>query len=120
MDYEPIGKPPVAQMKVAPNIEDYASFCRDFRWSDVHSSLDWLPGGGLNKAYEAIDRHVVHGYGDKPALLWLGKNGEEETYTFAQFKEQSDRFANVVTDLVAHTVELAEEVVRRRYRLASA
>ena len=99
MDYEPITKPPVSELKVKPNIEDYDEFVNNFKWTDIEAELDWLPGGGLNNAYEAIDRHVVHGKGDKVALIWLSKNGEEETYTFAQLKEETDKFANVVTGL---------------------
>lgn len=99
MDYEPIRKPPLSQMKFKPNIGDYSKYSEGFQWSDVQKSIDWLPGGGLNKAYEAIDRHVSNGNGDKTAMLWLGKNGEEESYTFSQFKEQSDKFANVITNL---------------------
>jgi len=99
MDYEPITKPSVSSQDVKPNIEDYEESIKGFGWRDVESELDWLPGGGLNNAYEAIDRHVAHGKGDKLAMVWAGKNGEEETYTFAQLKEQTDKFANVVRGL---------------------
>ena len=54
-----------------------------------------------------VDRHVVHGKGDKVAFHWLGANGEEETYTFADFKAQSNKFANVLSGL---GVELGDRV----------
>jgi len=99
MDYEPIVKPPVSDVEVKPHIGDYKEFVENFKWTDIEAELDWLPDGGLNNAYEAIDRHVVHGKGDKPAMIWAGKNGEEETYTFAQLKEHTDKFANAVGSL---------------------
>ena len=37
--------------------------------------LDGLPGGGLNIAHEAVDRHVKAGRGDKLALRWIGRDG---------------------------------------------
>ncbi len=99
MPYPIIEKPGPGQMGVRPNIENYDEYVKGFRWEDIHKELDWLPEGCLNKAYECIDRHVAKGLGDKLAMLWEGKNGETETYTFAQFKEQTDRFANVLKGL---------------------
>ncbi len=99
MVYQTISKPSVSEVKVAPNLADYDEAAAGFDWQQMYDELDWLPDGGLNNAYEAIDRHVAHGLGDKLALLWEGKNGEEETYTFADLKRESDKFANVVTDL---------------------
>ena len=63
------------------------------------TNSDWQPGGGLNKAHEAIDRHANGRNRDKIAMIWEGKNGEKETYTFGQMKEQSNKFANVLKSL---------------------
>ena len=93
-----IKKPNVDQMQVKPNL-DYDKIVSDFRWEDMHAGLDWLPGGGLNKAHEAIDRHASGALKDKVAMIWNGKNGEREDYTFGQMKEQSDKFANVLKSL---------------------
>ena len=83
-----------------PNLLDYQSKYDDFDWyKDGFSKLDWLPDGGLNNAYECVDRHVKNGFGDKTALIWLGKNGEEERYTYSEFKEHSDKFGQVMLDL---------------------
>ncbi|GJM69971.1 acetate--CoA ligase [Paenibacillus macerans] len=46
-------------------------------------------------AYEAIDRHVDAGKGDKPALLFSDPV-REESYTFEQMREQTNRCANVL------------------------
>ena len=99
MAYDTIRKPDISEIKVKPNLADYERDCASFDWQDMYRELDWLPDGALNKGYEAIDRHVVRGLGDKVAMLWEGKNGEAEKYTFADLKRESDKFANVVTDL---------------------
>ncbi len=100
MDYQEIAKPSGPYKNVDPNLVDYDATRADFEWfRDAFEKMDWLPGGGLNNAYEAIDRHVARGHGDKLAMIWLGKNGEEERYTYAQFKEQSDRFGAVMKRL---------------------
>ncbi|MCH7625600.1 MAG: acetate--CoA ligase [Chloroflexi bacterium] len=82
-------------MKVAPNL-DYDKVRGNFDWNEMYGELDWLPGGGLNMAYEAIDRHANGRNRDKLAMIWEGKNGEKEQYTFGQMKQLSDRFANVL------------------------
>ena len=99
MDYPVIRKPALEDMKVKPNIQDYHESQRDFSWDRLKKELDGLEGGGLNLAYEAIDRHVKKGKGEKVAFYWEGAKGEEEVYTFAQFKVQSDKVANVLQGL---------------------
>ena len=93
-----IEKPSPDQMRVRPNL-DYDRDTRSFRWEDIYGELDWLPGGWLNMAHEAIDRHAHGRRRDQIAMIWRGKNGEQETYTFGQMKTLSDKFANVLKSL---------------------
>ncbi len=93
-----IGKPSVDQMPVKPNL-DYEKTHGNFHWAEMYAELDWLPGGWLNKAHEAIDRHANGSRRDKVAMIWEGKNGEQETYTFGQMKTLTNRFANVLKSL---------------------
>ena len=79
-----------------PNLADYDATRASFDWDAVEKEIDFLPGGGLNLAYEAIDRHVARGNGAKPAMLWEGKNGEKETYTYDDMRRETDKFANVL------------------------
>ena len=81
-----------------PNL-DYERVNADFRWEDVYEELDWLPGGWLNMAHEAIDRHANGRLRDKLAMIWEGRDGERETYTFGQLKTLTNRFANVLWSL---------------------
>ncbi|MBI2873314.1 MAG: acetate--CoA ligase [Chloroflexi bacterium] len=82
-----------------PNLQDYDATYRSFQWKSVERELAWLPGGGLNLAHECVDRHALGGLRDKVAMLWEGKEGEEETYTFEQMRRESNRFANLLKGL---------------------
>ena len=93
-----ISKPAIEDMETTPNL-DYNRVRGDFDWQRMYDELDWQPGGGLNKAHEAIDRHANGRNRDKIAMIWEGKNGEKETYTFGQMKDQSNKFANVLKSL---------------------
>ncbi len=99
MDYPIIVKPSLEEIKVRPNIGEYGDLHKGFSWQQMRQELDGLPGGGLNLAYEAIDRHANGPRRDRIAMYWEGAGGEEEQYTFGQMKEMTDRFANVLRGL---------------------
>ncbi len=94
-DFPTFDKPSPDDMAVRPNLV-YDEIPPDFRWENVYEELAWLPGGFLNKAVEAIDRHAEGPDADKPAMIWEGKNGEREVYTFGQMKGLTNQFANVL------------------------
>lgn len=86
-----------ASLRVPPHLVDYEAACAAFRWSDARHWLDGLPGGaGLNIAHEAVDRHVLHGRGEKTALRWIGKSGARRDLSFRDLAEESSRFANAL------------------------
>jgi acetyl-CoA synthetase len=97
MDHPTIHKP--SSFAVEPNLREWESARSGFDWSSIEAELDWLPGGGLNLAHEAIDRHCLHGNADKLAMIWEGKNGEEERYTYDDMRRQTNRFANMLASL---------------------
>ena len=99
MNYEPIVKPPPERMPVTPNLIGYEAVGDAFRWDDIRAELDGLPGGGLNIAYECIDRHLTTDRKDKVAMLWEAKDGRAETYTFAQMAAGSNKAANALRSL---------------------
>ncbi len=68
-----------------------------FRWADARAALDGLPGGGLNIAHEAVDRHVAAGHGAQVAIRWLGKDGARRDVTYAALAEQAARAASALT-----------------------
>ena len=76
-------------------------------WATARARLDGLPGGGLNIAHEAVDRHVAAGHGAQPALIWLGRGGEREVLTYADLATAAARFAHV---LRAHGIAPGERL----------
>ena len=68
--------PMADRWKTEPNLTDYEKTRADFSWDAALEALDGLPNGGLNIAYEAVDRHA-----NNPALRnhiafrWIGKDG---------------------------------------------
>lgn len=77
-----------------PRLIDYETALAGFSWEAARTELEGLPGGGLNIAYEAVDRQVRAGRGETVALIWLGRNGERQTLTYAELAGLSSRFAN--------------------------
>jgi acetyl-CoA synthetase len=58
--------------------------------------LDGLPGGGLNIAHEALDRHVAAGHGAQVAIRWLGCEGGTRDISYADLATDAARFASVL------------------------
>jgi acetyl-CoA synthetase len=81
-----------------PNLPNYEEAVGTFDWSQIESQFSWHTTGKVNMAYEAIDRHVELGKGDKIALHY-SDNERDESYTFEQLSKQSNRFANVLRKL---------------------
>jgi len=90
-----IGKPETE----SANLSDYDSLRRTFTWQSAEQLLDGLPAGGLNIAYECVDRHVEHGLGNITALRWIRKDESRHDTSFAQLAKSSNQFANVLASL---------------------
>lgn len=65
-------------------------------WAAARARLAGLPGGGLNIAHEAVDRHVLAGNGNQTALIWLGREGHRQRITYAELAAEAARFAHVL------------------------
>ena len=65
-------------------------------WAAARARLDGLPGGGLNIAHEAVDRHVAAGHGAQAALIWIGREGQRKVLTYGELAGQAARFAHVL------------------------
>jgi acetyl-CoA synthetase len=99
MEWDPIPKH-LAESSTLPNLVDYDAVCTAFNWEEGHRALAGLPGDrGMNIGYEAVDRHVLAGRGDKVALQWLGRKEGEETFTYQQLFLATNRFARVLQSL---------------------
>ena len=97
MTLDVIGKDP--RLAVAANLADYDAERAGFSWSRARQWLDGLPAGGLNIAYEAIDRHVAHGRGDVVAFRFLSEETADREISYSELAEETNRFANVLAGL---------------------
>jgi acetyl-CoA synthetase len=88
-----------AAFGVRPNLLDRRAICETFRWSDARCRLTGMPGGGLNIAAEAVERHARGERGGAPAIIWLGADGARLVITYAELNRRSSRFANAITAL---------------------
>jgi acetyl-CoA synthetase len=86
-------------MQSPPNMPDYESARAEFSWEQARAELAGLPGGGLNIAYEAVDRQAEGPLATAVAMRFIGRDDEARELTYAELKEQTDRFANVLRAL---------------------
>jgi acetyl-CoA synthetase len=59
MERAPLIRKTAHDLRVPPNLADYAAECRTFSWAAARQALQGQPGGGLNIAFEAVDRHAA-------------------------------------------------------------
>jgi acetyl-CoA synthetase len=60
---------------------------------------EWFVGGKLNASVNCIDRHVFGDRRLKAALIWVGEDGEEHTYTYNRLYREVNRFSNALKKL---------------------
>ncbi len=84
---------------VPPRLTDYDRTCSAFTWSQARTGLSGLPGGGLNMAHEAVDRHAASDHADKVALRCVAQDDSVSTVTYAELARRTARFANVLRSL---------------------
>ncbi|MCU0301267.1 MAG: propionyl-CoA synthetase [Candidatus Nanopelagicales bacterium] len=87
----------------------WGSAAEAITWSEApRSVLDasgapfyrWFPDGRLNTCYNALDRHVEAGHGDRPALIHDSPiTGTQQSFTYAQLTDAVARFAGVLASL---------------------
>ncbi|MFN8010779.1 MAG: acetate--CoA ligase [Holophagaceae bacterium] len=102
------------QLAVDPDAERArAAANADAFWAEKANALDWerkwdrvlrfeapyhawFEGGRLNATVNCVDRHVHSDRRNKAALIWVGEDGEERTYTYNRLYREMNRFANVL------------------------
>jgi len=95
------------------SLEDPAGF-----WAEAAADIDWIrrprrvldddappfyrwfPDGVMNTCFNALDRHVIAGHGDRTALIHDSPvTGTVRSFTYTELLEQVARFAGVLTRL---------------------
>ncbi len=73
-------------------------FTETLDWSQAPVAT-WFVGGKVNAAYNALDRHVENGLGDRVAIHFEGEPGDTRSYTYAQLTEEVKKAANAFESL---------------------
>jgi len=97
MAWAPITKD-LSGWRTPPNLADLESTRATFSWDTVRKELEWQ-GGSFNIAELAVDRQADGPLRDCVAIRWLGRDGSVQDITYAQLKERTNRFANVLRRL---------------------
>jgi propionyl-CoA synthetase len=60
----------------------------------------WFPDGELNTSYNALDRHIEAGHGDRTALIYDSPvTGSTRSYTYAELRDEVALFAGALRGL---------------------
>ncbi|UOQ85230.1 acetate--CoA ligase [Gracilibacillus salinarum] len=97
---------PIDKVNGTYNLSDYQEIRRNFNWQDATDLLSAAKTGKVNAAYEAIDRHVAEGFGDKIAIHYLD-DAVKKSFTFKEVKDQTDHYARI---LLEHGVSKGDRV----------
>ncbi|OLT50440.1 acetate--CoA ligase [Cellulosimicrobium sp. CUA-896] len=77
-------------------------FTETLDWSQAPVAR-WFADGTLNAAYNAVDRHVEAGLGDRVAIHFEGEPGDTRTVTYAELQREVSRAANALAALGVST-----------------
>lgn len=89
----------VGSLSVHPNMVDYMVSRASFSWDEARKALAGLPHGGVNIAYEAVDRHAAGERANHEALRFIRADGTAHSLTYTDLAEQTGRFAGVLHGL---------------------
>ncbi|MDJ0317840.1 MULTISPECIES: acetate--CoA ligase [Arthrobacter] len=73
-------------------------FTKTLDWTNPPFAT-WFEDGEINAAYNALDRHVEAGNGNRVAIYFEGEPGDTRTYTYAQLTEEVKKAANAFQTL---------------------
>ena len=65
-------------------------------YEKTYANFDWETPERFNFGRDVVDRWAAQ---DRAAMIWLGTDGEERRFDFAQFSVLSNRFANAAREL---------------------
>jgi acetyl-CoA synthetase len=83
----------------AARLPDYDRTRQSFAWEAARRQLAGLPGGSLNIAHEALDRHLATSRADKLALRIIGKDDRIQDFSYRRLSQEAGRFANLLVRL---------------------
>lgn len=97
----------VYQASIANPERFWDGIAKELEWfSPWHTVLEWkypwakwFLGGTCNITCNCLDRHVRSWRSNKVAVIWVGEQGEERIFTYAELYRQVNRCANALTRL---------------------
>ncbi|KAI1260930.1 AMP-binding enzyme [Xylariaceae sp. FL1019] len=64
-----------------------------------HPHWKWFDGGEISTCYNCVDRHVLAGHGDKPAIFWDSPvTGQKQTLTYSQLLDEVETTAGALRE----------------------
>ncbi|KAI1192705.1 AMP-binding enzyme [Nemania serpens] len=64
-----------------------------------HPHWRWFDGGEISTCFNCVDRHVLAGRGDKPAIYWDSPvTGQKQTITYAQLLDEVETTAGALRE----------------------
>lgn len=86
--------------KTTYNLTDYEKARTSFSWETVSRELNLVPGGTENNiAHLAVDRHAEGTLKDSVAFRFIQKDKTNLDYSYSMLKEETSKFANVLSSL---------------------
>jgi len=61
--------------------------------------FEWFKGAKTNIVHNALDRHLSGPYKNKLALIWVGENGAERSYSYFSLNREVTAMANVLKSM---------------------
>ena len=72
-------------------------------WNSPYAK--WFVGAKLNASYNALDRHVLEGRGERVAFYFEGEPGDSRAITYAQMLTDVKKAANALLELGVKSVD---------------
>lgn len=96
-DYESVydlstGDPARFWGDIASELEWFAPWEKVLEWNYPYAK--WFVGGKCNISYNCLDRHLAGPRRDKIAIIWIGEDGAERTFTYGELYGLVSRIAN--------------------------
>lgn len=88
------------KLKSTPNLADYAQSYNSFNLSElIKGEIEYFSDGGLNIAYNALERHTKDNLKDKTAYVFVNDQLNEKRFTFGELNALTNKFANLLKSL---------------------
>jgi acetyl-CoA synthetase len=83
--------------RAAKDVPWFRTWDRVFEWN--FPTFRWYVGAETNLAYNAVDRHVLRGWGGHAALIYVNERGERIVFTYAELLYEVKRLAAALRGL---------------------